>query len=127
MTSPETDFQTRLESLAPTVCGSGAFVCGCWCPQGWEKLVEELLVRVDQIATASGQSLLRVDQIKEKFGGLRIYFNRVESEEIKKLVSEAEKKAFLTCDVCGKEGKAASKRGWISTRCEEHRNENSGS
>lgn len=113
------DFESKLERLAPTVCGGGAFVCGCWCPRGWEKLVEDLVVEVEKLAVAQNLSLLRIDQIKEKFGGLRVYFNRVESEEIRNLVSSAEARSFSICDQCGEPGKP-SKGGWVSTRCEKH-------
>lgn len=119
-TSPEKDFQSRLEDLAPTVCGSGAFACGCWCPAGWEKLVTDLVVEVEREAAATGQALLRIDQIKEKFGGLRVYFNRIPSNKIQDLVSAAEKQAFQICDRCGQPGKPTS-NGWIATRCDEHR------
>ena len=62
---------------------------------------------------------VRVDQIKEKFGGLRFYFASDNYELNSKLVREAENEASVTCDVCGKPGTLRT-GGWMVTRCDEH-------
>jgi hypothetical protein len=63
---------------------------------------------------------VKFDQIKEKFGGLRVYFSGGD-QYIEGLVSMAEAMSYKVCDVCGNKGEA-NKQGWISTRCEAHRN-----
>lgn len=63
---------------------------------------------------------VKFDQVKEKYGGLRIYFSGGD-DYINGLVSMAESISYSVCEVCGNKG-AANKGGWISVRCEAHRN-----
>jgi hypothetical protein len=63
---------------------------------------------------------VKFDQIKEKFGGLRIYFSGGD-EYIEGLVSMAESFSYKICEVCGERGKP-NEGGWISTLCESCRN-----
>jgi hypothetical protein len=60
------------------------------------------------------------DQVKEKYGGLRLYFSGGD-DYVEGLVSMAEAISYYVCDICGNKGEA-SKGGWISVRCEAHRN-----
>lgn len=60
-------------------------------------------------------------QIKEKFGGLRIYLGGMESglyEDVDSIVSNAEDESFSICEKCGKPGKPRE-GGWIKTLCDE--------
>lgn len=59
-----------------------------------------------------------VDQIKEKFGGLRFYYTGGD-DYISGLVSMAESWAANSCEECGKPGTRRS-GGWIRTLCDEH-------
>lgn len=59
-------------------------------------------------------------QVKEKFGGLRFYFNGGD-EYIDGIVSMAESMSYRTCEVCGNPG-SPTDGGWIRTLCEEHKN-----
>jgi len=63
---------------------------------------------------------VKFDQIKEKFGGLRVYFTGGDSY-IQGLVSMAESFSYKICEVCGERGKP-NKGGWISTLCDKCRN-----
>jgi hypothetical protein len=60
------------------------------------------------------------DQVKEKYGGLRLYFSGGD-DYVEGLVSMAEAISYYVCDICGNKGEA-NKGGWISVRCEAHRN-----
>lgn len=60
------------------------------------------------------------DQIKEKFGGLRIYFSGGD-EYVEGLVSMAESFSYQICEVCSQRGEP-NKGGWISTLCENCKN-----
>lgn len=84
---------------------------------GWKKLVDELHERVLEIDPD-----VKVEQVKEKFGGLRYYFQSFSPryEEIDKLVSFFEVESYKTCEVCGKAGKPRNDRYWINTLCDEH-------
>lgn len=61
------------------------------------------------------------DQIKEKFGGLTIYYSGGD-EYVEGLVSMAEAMSYKICEVCGNKGEP-NKGGWILTLCDKHRQE----
>lgn len=61
-----------------------------------------------------------VVQIKEKFGGLRFYYNGGD-EFVDGAVQLAEAICIRTCETCGAPGKLSA-TGWIKTTCEEHKN-----
>jgi NADH pyrophosphatase NudC (nudix superfamily) len=60
------------------------------------------------------------DQVKEKFGGLRIYFSGGD-DYVFGAVSMAEEYSYKICEVCGNAGKP-NREGWFSTLCENCRN-----
>lgn len=61
-----------------------------------------------------------VQQVKEKFGTLRFYCSG--NETIHKYVRLSEWLSSVTCEDCGKHGKA-NDSGWIRTQCEECRSQ----
>lgn len=61
---------------------------------------------------------IRVAQIKEKFGGLRFYYDGGD-EHISGMVTIAEVWAGRTCETCGERGKQRG-GGWIRTLCDTH-------
>ena len=63
---------------------------------------------------------VKFDQVKEKFGGLRIYHSGGD-EYVEGLISLAEAYSYHVCEICGNKGEA-NKGGWIAVRCETHRN-----
>lgn len=63
---------------------------------------------------------VKFDQVKEKYGGLRLYFSGGD-EYIEGLVSLAEAYSYHVCEICGNKGEA-NKQGWIAVRCEACRN-----
>lgn len=63
---------------------------------------------------------VKFDQVKEKYGGLRLYFSGGD-DYVEGLVSMAEAMSYYMCEICGNKGEA-NKGGWISVRCEAHRN-----
>lgn len=90
---------------------------------GWDKIVQPLI----KFVVDNGGT---VDQIKEKFGGLRFYYSKPNSmyeeysEEQEKLweafeetVSAAEEESYRTCEFTGNPGKPMNKGGfgWIKT------------
>lgn len=63
-------------------------------------------------------------QIKEKFGGLRVYdFGR--DDFIDGAISVAEKLAYNTCEICGASGVLSVAQGgyWLKTLCPQHQTE----
>lgn len=97
----------------------------CWMiKQHEENIAERILIR-NKFDTQNDKKDLeyfpvKFDQIKEKYGGLRVYFSGGD-EYVEGLVSMAEAMSYKICDVCGNKGEP-NKEGWISTRCEAHRN-----
>lgn len=59
-----------------------------------------------------------VDQIKEKFGGLRFYYHGGD-DFIRGLVRMAESWASKSCEQCGAPG-VIRRGGWIRTLCDAH-------
>jgi hypothetical protein len=62
-----------------------------------------------------------VTQIKEKFGGLRFYYDGGD-DRVQGMVSMAESWADKSCETCGAPGTSGG-RGWIKTLCPTHRAE----
>lgn len=85
---------------------------GIECGPGWEPII-----------VAACDSLLdrdvRFDQIKEKFGGLRIYFTASEedSEFCSGVVRMAEAMSVATCERCGAAGRIRG-GGWLTCLCD---------
>lgn len=63
---------------------------------------------------------VKFDQVKEKYGGLRLYFSGGDSY-VEGVIGMAEEYSYKICEVCGNKGEP-NKQGWIATRCEAHRN-----
>jgi hypothetical protein len=63
---------------------------------------------------------VKFDQIKEKFGGIRIYYTGGD-DYVNGIVSLADEMSYKICEVCGNSGKP-NKGGWISTLCDNCRN-----
>lgn len=80
---------------------------------GWHKLLDQLFKDLIDVGWDR-----KCAQIKEKFGGLRVYLGE-ETQEMSDLVSKAEIEASKTCEDCGskKSVKAKSPTGWIMTLC----------
>lgn len=81
------------------------------CGPGWAKLYEPLIARCE----AEGAT---VEQIKEKFGGLRFYVSGG-SDELHAAIEEAERDSHYICEQCGEPG-ATRKGGWLKTLCDAH-------
>ena len=88
---------------------------------GWLGIVDDLCTKIEQVLAGMPEEVrigFYAQQVKEKFGGLRFY-TTYGSDEIEELISEAEKKSFNTCEVCGEPGERRGK-GWVQTLCETH-------
>jgi len=85
--------------------------------RGWYPLIYELLDKLQAIEDRDKMGL-EITQIKEKFGGLRVYTN-IETREIWELIDKYEAKSFTICEACGKPGKLRNNHGWYITLCDE--------
>jgi len=62
--------------------------------------------------------MIQIDQIKEKFGGLRFYYSGGD-DEIAGMVSLAESLSYHICEYCGSTKDIGYTKGWIVTMCKE--------
>lgn len=81
---------------------------------GWESLVNSAYDELEKYPT------LKVVQVKEKFGGLRIYTDGY-IEEFEDFLINIGKASFHMCEECGAPGNLRG-GGWYKTLCEEHSN-----
>lgn len=91
---------------------------GCECGNGWYDILDELFDKLSQYKS------LYLVQVKEKFAGLRVYFdadNESDYDSAYKYIEEAYKKSVKTCEYCGKPGEIRN-GGWLTTLCDECNN-----
>jgi hypothetical protein len=86
------------------------------CGNGWFDLIWKLCEDIDIIVKCEGWENFSVDQIKEKFAGLRFYVNGA-NREVFDLIHKAEDKSYEICEVCGKKGSMYLGFGWYRTLC----------
>ena len=91
--------------------------------EGWFQLMWELGEALEAIARRSqdeGKPLMRIVQVKEKFGGLRCYLDHAPDEAIA-LTQAASIRSGAICEACGEPGNpCTSSRGWRKTLCPYH-------
>jgi NADH pyrophosphatase NudC (nudix superfamily) len=87
---------------------------------GWMPVVTKAVAALE----AHGAKIV---QVKEKFGGLRIYFDYQDVDNadpglLNKIVYAAEEECLKICEQCGEPGTRRS-GGWIRTLCDKHEEE----
>lgn len=111
---------------------------------GWFKLIDEMCENIMRVYNDAGIELdIEVDQVKEKFAGLRFYYHfkgrkkkihaidflgqgtlRLKDEErnIDKLINDivhtAEENSYHICEICGNFGRVRKDLPWIRTLCD---------
>jgi len=81
------------------------------CGEGWKGIVTDLCERLETLARPQ----LKIAQIKEKFGDLRVYVEGGD-EAVHALIREAEARSSTICEWCGAPGTKFG-NGWILTLC----------
>lgn len=109
-------------------CGNGWFdilSSLCWMikqheenKRAWKKYLQDN--ESERLNEVTEYFPIKFDQIKEKFGGLRIYFSGGD-EYVEGLIAMAESISYKLCEVCGDRG-SPNDGGWISTLCDNCRN-----
>jgi hypothetical protein len=121
-------FAKRMEDRFPEMFGHkryGGFAVG----EGWWPVLEALCANIqshvnwkneqrDKYQRGEGCPQVVVAQVKEKFGGLRFYYDGGD-ETVHGMVRMAEVWADSSCEKCGKPGTRRG-GGWIRTLCDEH-------
>lgn len=89
---------------------------------GWYPLVEKLLLGFRSLSQEDG-GVVRINQIKEKFCGLRVYVEVSGSGDFKErvcgMIEQAEKEAYHTCEFCSNPGVLRTSE-WMRVTCEKH-------
>jgi len=67
-----------------------------------------------------------IQQVKEKYGGLRFYTSHLVNDTFDGACSFAERLSYTICEDCGNRGKLRDDIGWYRTLCDEHYNETKG-
>lgn len=121
------EFVAKLEAKYPEMFSEpyGGICVG----EGWWPIIEALCDQIhhhikfkneqrDRWNRGEGCEQVVVRQIKEKFGGLRFYYDGGD-DMVDGMVRMAESWAARACEECGAPGKSRS-GGWIRTLCDEH-------
>ena len=92
---------------------------GIECEKGWFKLLEPIFDYIKEYnKDKDDEHKIQITQIKEKWGTLRVYVN-FGTDELFKLIDEAEDKSETVCEFCGSEENVGTVlTGWFRTICE---------
>ena len=114
-------FTKKMETTYPKMFEGkyGGFAVGA----GWYPILEKLCANIQHHIDWKNRESevvpqVVVEQIKEKFGGLRFYYQGGD-EYIHGMVTMAESYADIACEDCGGIGKRRN-GGWIRTLCDSH-------
>ena len=90
---------------------------GWECETGWDKLIEPIVDFINKWNTEhpKEEETIYIDQIKEKFGTLRIYVSNA-PKELYDMIDEAERRSCNVCEKCGSEENVGMVlTGWYRT------------
>jgi len=114
-------FAKRMEKSYPKMFEGkyGGFAVG----KGWYPILERLCLNIQQHLEWKNRESevvpqVIVEQIKEKFGGLRFYYQGGD-DQVAGMVRMAEAWAGVACEECGGIGKRRG-GGWVRTLCDVH-------
>lgn len=99
----------------------GGLADGGFCTgRGWDGILAVMLWRLAQLPLPGD---FKLDQIKEKFGLLRVYDNERGGEcdrAVKRIIASAENASATVCEWCGATGASKDNNGfWLKTLCAE--------
>lgn len=123
-------FEQKMHNEFPKIFSSqyGGFAID----KGWWPIVESLCANIqrhidwkqtqkEKYNLSEGCEQVVAVQIKEKFGGLRFYYNGGD-DTVDGMVRMAEAWAYASCQACGAPGKLRS-GDWVRTLCDHHEEE----
>jgi RNA polymerase-binding transcription factor DksA len=120
--SPE--LQQKFNKAFPILIGNCKLSVG----DGWAPLLWDLFTKISAITSndinESFDEPTTLEQVKEKFGGLRVYISMT-NPEIYHLINQAEKRSYEICEDCGTEEnvKCGSTGRLVATLCGKCREE----
>jgi hypothetical protein len=90
---------------------------GFECGEGWYRELEKLFEKLSKVVKEQNLNSYRIVQVKEKFGGLRIYEENG-TEETHLLIKETSNFCEHLCEKCGNPSELSLKSGWASNICD---------
>jgi hypothetical protein len=112
------NFRKNVKDIYPSSWFNGQRYVPIDCGDGWLEIIKDLFDEL--VPLTKDMPDFRILQIKEKFGGLRIYTGGG-NDATEEAIERAEAKCYETCDRCGEKGLRRTD-GWISVRCDLHAN-----
>ena len=85
--------------------------------EGWISLIDEMSEKISAIDPE-----IQYEQIKEKFGALRVYTVggiKEKSGDVNFIIEKYVSKSLTTCQFCGEPGELR-RDGWLSVSCDKH-------
>lgn len=97
------------------------FPTPCSCGDGWYQLIHNCLEEIENLYKGKNANIntLRINQIKEKYGGLRIYVGNF-INGVDDIIDKYEDKSYEICEFCGELGELKVNGGWYRTVCNKH-------
>lgn len=83
---------------------------------GWASLINRVFDALERLGKPT-----TIVQVKEKYGGLRIYTDNYVAE-FEAIIQQAELESFAMCETCGEPGVLRNNDGWYITACDLHSN-----
>jgi hypothetical protein len=93
-------------------------IYGIECLDGWFDLLDILLGDIQNYLKHSENKSFEIFQIKQKFGGLRFYYENGD-KVIDGIVRFAETMSLYICEICGTNQNLGKTSGWIIICCED--------
>lgn len=119
----EQKFIDRWPNWFRNMYGNPCETCLCFgfeCGDGWFDLLWKLC---EDIEKENPDEDFLIEQIKEKFGGLRFYTSGANNNSIYDLIDKAEQQSYKVCENCGSTENVTSEGSWIKTLCKKCRKE----
>lgn len=90
---------------------------GIECGQGWKDLYQPIFDWIENYNNEHTDDPIIIEQVKEKFGGLRFYVDRYPNE-LFELIRKAEHESYNVCEHCGtRKNVGVTVDGWYETKC----------
>lgn len=118
------DLRIRLVKDFPSLYSKGFYF---ECDDGWHDLLYRMSSQINEylknvkeedwsLDTDVQKEPFKVDQVKEKFGGLRFYVSKT-TDEIRNIIDAGERESYRICELCGAPGKIR-RESWIRVKCD---------
>jgi hypothetical protein len=103
--------------------GVNPYHFGFECGDGWKGILYTLISEIKSLDRESGV-VTQLAQVKEKFGGLRVYPTYGANSEVWKLIAEYEQKSYGVCEFTGSRNSVGMWTfGWMSTMSKKYAEE----